>query len=79
MKRFKTLATGLVFSLFLVLAHAGVSLAEEHSSADIQMLRDASAALKASNPDLSEKLGKYADREAKEMEEDEEYERSEKK
>ncbi len=81
MKSFKMVVTGLVFSLFLVFAHAGLSFAEheEHSTDDIKTLKDAAAALKASNPDLSEKLNKYADREANEKEEAEEYERNEKK
>ena len=44
----------------------------EHTKGDIQMLRDAATALKATNPDLSDKLSKYADREAKEVAEEEE-------
>ncbi len=81
MKTLKSLAVGLIFSLALVFAPAGASFAEEmeHGKGDIQMLRDAAVALKASNPDLSAKLSKYADREANEKEEAEEYERNEKK
>ena len=81
MKPMKSLALSLIFSLALVFAHAGMSFAEEaeHSQGDIQMLREAATALKASNPELSEKLSKYADRETNEREEAEEYERNEKK
>ncbi len=81
MKTLKTLALGVLFSLLLVFAHSGVWFAEheEHGKDDIQMLRDAATALKAANPDLSAKLSKYADREANEKEEAEEYEKNEKK
>ncbi len=81
MKSLRALVTGLVFSLFLVFAYAGISFAEheEHSADDVKMLKDAAVALKASNPDLSAKLSAYADREAKEREEAEEYEKNEKK
>ncbi len=80
MKTLKMLALGVFFAVFVVFAHAGTSFAEEmeHSKGDIQMLRDAATALKATNPDLSAKLSKYADREANEKEEAEEYEKDEK-
>ncbi len=81
MKTFKSIALSLIFSLALVCTYAGASFAEEmeHSKGDIQMLRDAATALKATNPDLSAKLSKYADREANEREEAEKYEKNEKK
>ena len=79
----KTLKNGLLVLGFLVSAflfRPAVSPAHgaEHSKADIQMLRDAAAALKASNPDLADKLSQYSDREEKEVteEETEEHEKS---
>ena len=79
MKMLSVLIVGVVLSTMLVFSHSTASFAHEgeHSQGDIQMLRDAASALKATNPDLSEKLTKYADREAKEVaeEEDEEHEK----
>jgi hypothetical protein len=79
MKVLRMLIAGVFFSMLLVFAHANTSFAEEneHSKADIQSLRDGAAALKAINPDLSEKLGKYADKEANEKGESEEKEEME--
>ncbi len=77
MKTLKILMAVIFLSAMFVFSH-GLSYAhEEHSDADIQMLRDSATALKVTNPDLSEKLSKYADREAKE--ESEEAEEHEKK
>ena len=74
MKMLSVLIAGVVLSTMLVFSHATTCFAHEgeHSQGDIQMLRDAASALKATNPDLSEKLTKYADREAKEVAEEEE-------
>ena len=74
MKGLKVLTAAIFFSTLLVLSHPTASFAEEkeHSESDIQMLRDAATALKASNPDLSEKLSQYADREAREEKEEKE-------
>jgi len=48
----------------------GVSFAnEEHTPADIKLLRDAAVALQKSRPDLAQGLNNYADKEAKELEE----------
>ncbi len=61
MKVFKPL---LVTLLFLIPAFAGsvpVSDAHEPTPAEIQNLKDAAAALKDSNPDLSVKLANYVD------------------
>ena len=79
MKVLRTLIAGVFFSMLLMFSHANVSSAEEneHSKADIQSLRDGAAALKAVNPELSEKLGKYADKEANEKKEAEEKEEME--
>ncbi len=78
MKTLRVLMAAIFLSAMFVFSHQGFSYAheEEHSKGDIQMLRDAAAALKITNPDLSEKLSKYADREAKEeSEEAEEHEK----
>ena len=74
MKTLNVLMAGIVLSAMLVFSHSAAVFAheEEHSQGDIQMLRDAAVALKATNPDLSEKLTKYADREAEEGTEEEE-------
>ena len=74
MKMLSILMAGVVLSALLVFSPSTAVLAyeEEHSQSDIQMLRDAASALKATNPDLSEKLTKYADREAEEGTEEEE-------
>ncbi len=79
MKTLRILMAVIFLSAMFVFSHQGFSYAheEEHSQADIQMLRDSAAALKVTNSDLSEKLSKYADREAKE--ENEEAEEHEKK
>ncbi len=42
---------------------------EEHTQADITLLREAAAVLKASRPDLAQGLSTYADREANEWDE----------
>ena len=78
MKMLNILMTGVVLSTMLLFSPSTAVFAyeAEHSQGDIQMLRDAASALKATNPDLSEKLGRYADREAKEVaEEEEEHEK----
>ena len=77
MKKCTLLIAGLLVSMMFVFSHSTSAFAhgEEHSSADIQILRDAAAALQQSNPELSMKLTKYADREAEEQEEEEEYEK----
>ena len=74
MKMLSILMAGIVLSALLVFSPSTAVFAyeEEHSQSDIQMLRDAASALKATNPDLSEKLTQYADREAKETAEEEE-------
>ena len=74
MKMLRVLMAGIVLSAMLIFPHSTAVFAyeEEHSQGDIQMLRDAASALKATNPDLSEKLSQYADREAKETAEEEE-------
>ena len=72
MKTFVTLTAGIFLAAFLVFSKAPVSWADGHSPAEIQMLKDAAAALKATNPDLSEKLSKFAEKEAKETDEDDE-------
>ncbi len=77
MKTFRVLMAVIFLSAMFVFTHPGFSYAheEEHSKGDIQMLRDSAMALKATNPDLSEKLSKYADKEAEESEEAEEHEK----
>ncbi len=77
MKTLSALLIGLTLTGTLVFSHASTSFAEEaeHGPADIQVIKDAAAALKVSNPELSEKLTKYADREEKEMKEEEENEK----
>lgn len=80
MKTLRILVAVVFLSTMFVFSNSGLSYAHEegeHSKGDIQMLRDSAAALKATNPDLSEKLSKYADRETKE--ESEEAEEHEKK
>ena len=79
MKTLSVLMAGVVLSAMLVFSHSTAVFAyeEEHSQGDIQMLRDAASALKATNPDLSEKLSQYADREAKEVAEEEDDEEKE--
>ena len=79
MKALRTLIAGVFFSMLLIFSHASASFAEEmeHKAADVQSLRDGAAALKAINPELSEKLSKYADEEANEKEEAEEQEEME--
>ena len=74
MKTLSVLMAGIVLSALLVFSHSTTVFAyeEEHGQGDIQMLRDAASALKATNPELSEKLTQYADREAKETAEEEE-------
>ena len=74
MRTLSVLMAGIVLSALLVFSPSTAAFAdeEEHSQSDIQMLRDAASALKATNPDLSEKLTQYADREAKETAEEEE-------
>ena len=47
-----------------------MGMEENHSEEDIQMLRDAAKALVPVNPELAEKLEKYADQEAVEVSED---------
>ncbi len=77
MKTLRVLMAAIFLSAMFAFTHAGLSYAheEEHSKGDIQMLRDAAIALKATNSDLSEKLSKYADKEAEEREEAEEHEK----
>ncbi len=78
MKTLSTLMIGFMMATMLVFSHASVSFAEEkeHNAADIQVLKDAAAALKVSSPELSAKLTAYADRESKEVKEEaEEYEK----
>ena len=79
MKVLRTLIAGVFFSMLLMFSHASTSFAEgmEHKQADVQSLRDGATALKATNPALSEKLSKYADKEANEKEEAEEKEEME--
>lgn len=64
MKTLKTFTTGFLFLTLLVWGHAAISLAAEHSPSEIETLKNAATALKASNPDLSDKLNQYADKEA---------------
>ncbi len=77
MKTLRVLMAAIFLSAMFAFSHPGFSYAyeEEHSKGDIQMLRDPAAALKATNPDLSEKLSKYAGKEAEEREEAEEHEK----
>ena len=72
MKTLRNLLAVLMLFSVAIFSQSAVSLAheDEHDKADLQMLRDAATALKASNPDLSEKLSKYADQEEKEGKED---------
>ena len=79
MKVLRTLIAGIFFSMLLMFSHASASFAEEmeHKAADVQSLRDGATALKAVNPELSEKLSEYADKEANEKEEAEEEEEME--
>ena len=82
MKTLRILTAGMVFLALLVFSQAAKSWAHEaeHSKVDIQMLRDSAEALKATHPDLAEKLSHFADYEAREAsEEDEEREENEKK
>ncbi len=65
-----TVIFGLVMLAFLYQPAASFAHEGAHSEADIQMLRDAATALKATNPDLSEKLSKYADQEEGEATDD---------
>ena len=71
MKMLRVLVAAIFLSAMFAFSPISLSYAheEEHSKEDIQMLRDAATALKATNPDLSEKLSKYADKEAEESEE----------
>ena len=69
MKTLRVLMAAIFLSAMFAFSHLGLSYAqEEHSEEDIQMLWDAAMALKVTNPDLSEKLSEYADREAEETE-----------
>ena len=69
MKTLKIVKVGLLFSGLLFFAFAAISFADEHSPQEIQKLKDAASALKTSNPDLSDRLSKYADKEAAEEDE----------
>ncbi len=71
-KTLSALLIGLMMAGTFVFSHVPALLADEdeHSAADIQVLKDAAAALLASKPELSAKLTAYADRESKEMAED---------
>lgn len=73
MKGFRNVILILGFLGLVAFSQAKVSFAHEgeHGKGDLQMLRDAAAALKASNADLSERLSKYADHEEMEAKEDE--------
>ena len=62
----------MLFSTLIFFGHAPFSCADEHNKQDIQNLKDAAAALKATHPDLGDKLSKYADKEAGEKGEVEE-------
>ena len=66
-----------LFASLVFFGLAAVSFADEHSPQDIQTLKDAASALKASNPDLSDQLSRYADKEAGEKGEAEEKEEAE--
>lgn len=66
MKVIKVFLFGVLFSTVVFLGSASVSYAVEHEKQDIQMLNDAAAALKTSNPKLSKSLVKQAKIEAKE-------------
>lgn len=68
MKTIRILMIGLFVTLLTLGWRAMPSLAvEEHGAEDIQMLRDAATALQTSNPELAEKLNKYADQESVEI------------
>ena len=77
MKTLKILMAGLLFSSLIFFGRAGVSFADGHSPQEIQMLKEAASALKASHPDLSDELNEYADKEAGEKGEAEENEEAE--
>lgn len=62
MKTFSKLLMAAIFFMFL--GYASVAYAHEHNPQDIQTLRDAAAAMKLTDPNLSDQLNKYADREA---------------
>ena len=66
MKGIKIFLGGVLLSMLVFLGSSTVSCAAEHEKQDIQMLKDAAAALKTINPHLSNKLSKQADLEAKE-------------
>lgn len=77
MKTLKMLMLGLLFSSLLFFGLAAVSFANGHSPQDIQTLKDAASTLKVSNPDLSDQLSKYANKETDEKGEAEENEETE--
>lgn len=72
MKSLKLFWTSALVATLVFLGGSAVSFADEHGKEEIQSLQDAAAALKISNPDLSDRLGKYADKEAGEKGEAEE-------
>ncbi|GEM_PF-2306206 len=74
MKTLKLFWASVLFATLVFLGGSAVSFADEHSKEEIQSLQDAAAALKISNPDLSDQLGKYADKEGGEKGEAEEKE-----
>jgi predicted Zn-dependent protease len=64
------IGTGLLIGMFVVAA--GTSFAKnDHSEAELKVLSESAAALKQSNPKLSEKLSKYAAEEEKEAKQQE--------
>ena len=56
------------------LVSTGAFAHEKQDQADVKLLRDAAAALRQSHPDLAQGLSEYADREAKELDEETEEE-----
>ncbi len=77
MEKMKVFLAALLVSTMIFLGHAAVSFAHVRGMQNIQMLKDSASALKASNPDLSAGLSRFADEESGEKEEDEENEASE--
>lgn len=74
MKTLKMMMAGLLFASLVFFGLAAFSFADGHSQQDIQTLKDAALALKATHPDLSNQLSQYADKEAGEKGEAEEKE-----
>lgn len=56
-----------VLAFFCAIAISFNAIASEHSESELKVLKDAAAALKVSNPNLSTELTRFADLEEKEF------------